>query len=330
MPYYGFNFQWMFSWEPNRRPEPPDLRALDFLAETGFNFVRVPMDYRFWTRDFDYFHPDARVFENMDRYLAACQQRGLHLSLNLHRAPGYCINRNDLERHNLWLDSGAQNAFVFLWETFARRYQGVSSADLSFDLVNEPPEIGQYGMTRANHAAVMRRATAVIRVVDPNRAITIDGLAGGNLAMPELADLGATHSGRGYQPMPVSHYEAAWWAGSVGLPEPAYPNTDWDNHCWNRATLRAFYQPWREVEAQGVPVHIGECGCYDHTPNDVALRWFTDLFGVFKEFGWGFSLWNFVGSFGIIGHERPGARFVPLHGYRVDRDLLELMITNRA
>src|SRR5258708_35854890 len=192
MPYYGFNFQWMFIWEPGRNPELVDLKALDFLAATGFNFVRIPMDYRFWTHDFDYFHPDERVFENIDQYLEACRVRGLHMSLNLHRAPGYCINRNDLEKHNLWIDVEAQNGFVFLWETFAHRYQGVSHTDLSFDLVNEPPEIGQYGMTHDIHAQIMRRTASAIRAIDPTHPITIDGLAGGNLAMPELADLAVT------------------------------------------------------------------------------------------------------------------------------------------
>ncbi len=73
MPYYGFNFQWIVSWQPGVSPEPPDLKALDFLVTTGFNFVRVPMDYRFWTHDFDYFHPDEHVFEYIDQYFAACQ-----------------------------------------------------------------------------------------------------------------------------------------------------------------------------------------------------------------------------------------------------------------
>jgi aryl-phospho-beta-D-glucosidase BglC (GH1 family) len=103
-PYYGFNFQWMFSsFGPNGAggPPPADERALDFLAEHGFNFIRIPTDYRLWTKDFDYFHLDESVFENLDRYLEAAKARGIHMSLNVHRAPGYCINRTDLERHNL-------------------------------------------------------------------------------------------------------------------------------------------------------------------------------------------------------------------------------------
>ncbi len=329
MTHYGFNFQWMFIWEPGRRPPPPDLKALDFIAECGFNFVRVPTDYRYWTKDFDYFHPDESVFEALDQYLAACQARSLHLSLNLHRAPGYCINNNELERHNLWLDAPAQDAFIFLWETFARRYQGAPAEVLSFDLVNEPPNPGQYELTRENHAALIRRTVAAIRAIDPARGIAIDGLGGGHLAMPELADLGVVHSGRGYLPMAISHYRAPWWSDGMQLPPPVYPGTQWDGRVWNRETLREFYRPWREVAAAGAQVHIGEFGCFSRTPNDVALRWLGDLFSLYKEFGWGYALWYFAGDFGIVEHGRPGAVYETFRGYKVDRALLDLMLNSR-
>jgi aryl-phospho-beta-D-glucosidase BglC (GH1 family) len=300
------------------------------LAAHGFNFVRIPTDYRFWTEKFDYFHPAESVFNSIDQYLEACRSRGIHMSLNLHRAPGYCINRNDLEKHNLWLDAIAQDAFVFLWETFARRYQDVPAESLSFDLINEPPNVGQYGMTRKNHAALIRRTVAAIRAIDPQRAIVIDGLSGGGAAMPELADLGAIHSGRGYQPMPVSHYQATWWDGHVDCPEPVYPGLRWAGRTWNLSTLRDFYRPWRDVQKRGAAIHIGEFGCFNRTPNDIALRWLTDLLHVFKEFGWGYAMWGFQGPFGIIEHGRAGARFEAISGYQVDRDLFDLMLENKT
>jgi len=327
--HYGFNFLWAYIWNEERRARPADARALDFMAETGFNFVRIPTDYRFWIKDFDYLHPNESFFEYLDSYLAACRARGFQMSLNIHRGPGYCINRNDLERDNLWTDPIAQDGFVFQWENFARRYKGVPSECLSFDLLNEPPNVGQYGLTRENHAAIMRRTAAAIRAIDPDREIVIDGLGGGHLAMPELADLGVVHSGRGYQPMPVSHYKAQWWPGHATAPAPKYPGIAWEGRVWNRESLRDFYQPWRDVEARGVRVHIGEMGCYNKTPNDIALRWFTDLFGIYGELGWGYSLWNFEGDFGIVNHGRPGARYEEMHGYKVDPDLLGLMVRNR-
>lgn len=328
--YYGFNFQWMSSWSPERRPEPADEKALDFLARFGFNFVRIPIDYRFWTDHFDYFHPDESIFGCMDHYLEVCRSRGIHMSLNLHRAPGYCTNRNDLEKHNLWLDAIAQNAFVFLWETFACRYRDVPNQFLSFDLVNEPPNPGEHGMTRENHAAIIRRTVAAIRAIDPHREIIIDGLGGGYLAMPELADLGVAHSGRGYHPMPVSHHKAGWWSDSIHAPAPKYPGLRWQGRTWNRAALRDSYRSWQDVEAHGAGIHIGEFGCFKHTPNDIALRWLADLLSVFREFGWGYAMWNFQGPFGIIDHGRPGASMECIDSYNVDRALLDLMLESRV
>jgi len=329
-PYYGFNFLWMFAkWREDMKPAPPDLKELDFVAKHGFNFVRVPTDYRFWTEGFDYMKPDERIFEDyLDKYLEECTKRGLHMSLNIHRAPGYCINRNDIEKHNLWADKEAQDAFLFLWETFAKRYKGVGSDKLSFDLLNEPPNIGQYGCTRDVHEKLMRRVIAAIRAADPEREIVIDGLEGGHTAMPELEDAGVVHSGRGYTPFPVSHHKAEW-VSVENMPEPVYPGEMWGEY-WDRKALVEFYQPWRDVEKAGAKVHIGEFGCYNKTPNDIALRWLTDLFDVYREFGWGYALWNFKGTFGIIDHGREGARFEKMDGFNVDRDLFELMVNNRV
>lgn len=329
MPRYGFNFLWMFLYD-GAPPDEPDERALDFMAAHGFDFVRIPCDYNFWTKDFNYFEPDESVFGYLDRYLAACRARGFQMSLNLHRAPGYCINRNDLEKHNLWVDAIAQDAFVFLWETFARRYRGIDSQYLSFDLVNEPAAVGDFGLTRENHAALIRRTAAAIRAIDPQREIVIDGLSGGHVAMPELADLGVIHSGRGYQPMPVSHWGATWWTEWRKASDPMYPGVMWDGKVWDKNTMHDHYAPWREVAAMGASVHIGEFGCFNQTPNDVALRWFADLLDLYRQYGWGYALWNFSGAFGIVDHGRPGARYEVMDGYRVDRELLDLLLRHRV
>lgn len=329
MTHYGFNFQWMFP-QHGQEPAKPDERALDFLATYGFNFVRIPTNYRVWTPDFDYFHPDERYFNYLDLILAACQARKIHLSVNMHRVPGYCINRNDQERHNLWLDRISQDGLVYQWECLTRHFLGEPAEDVSFDLINEPPAPGQYGMTRENHAAIIRRAAAAIRAIDPIRPISIDGLDGGYLAMPELVDLKATHSGRGYAPHAISHYKANWWPEWQSAPEnPIWPGVQFNGRTWGRDALGEVYQPWRDVQQNGVNIHIGEMGCFNRIGNDVALAWFADLFGLFREYGWGFAFWEFDGQFGIVNHGRSGARYENLRGYSVDRDLFELILASR-
>jgi len=330
MPRYGFNFLWGFSKGTKRgytEMKSPALKELDLLADMGLDFVRVPLDYRFWTTNFDYTHPDEKVISVIDQYLAACRERKLHMCLNLHRAPGYCINGLHLERDRLWRDAVAQEGFIFLWEMFSKRYRNVSNEFISFDLLNEPSETAE---DRVAHEGIMRRTVAAIRKIHPDREIVLDGWNGGHLAMPELADLGVIQSGRGYYPFPISHYKAKWWKGSPGLPIPIYPGTRFEGKIWNKATLREFYQPWRDLEAKGTPVHIGEFGCYSKTPQAVALRWFADLLSLYREFGWGYSLWNFKGPFGIIDHGRPGTKYEMWHGYPVDRALLDLYLENRV
>lgn len=327
--HYGFNFQWMLVGK-GHRPRPTDERALDFMNAYGFNFVRIPTDYRVWTAGFDYFHPDESILEALDRHVGACTQRGIHVALNLHHAPGYCITPDKTEIHNLWLDREAQDAFVYLWQLFATRYRDFSPDQLSFDLVNEPPEIGLNGFSRANHEALVRRTIASVRAIDPARPITIDGLDGGNLSMPELADLDVTHSTRGYAPYPVSHWGAEWWDGWKQGDAPSYPGVLYQGKRWNKEDIRDFYKPWLEVERLGRPIHVGEFGCYNRTPNADALRWIRDILDLWREFGWGYAMWNFAGPFGIIGHGREGARVETRRGYEVDVDLLELMTGSRV
>ena len=112
---------------------------------------------------------------------------------------------------------------------------------------------------------------------------------------------------------------------------PTYPGGVCEGRRWDRDALRTVYEPWREVERlEQARSDIGEFGCYRHTPNDDALRWFTDLFGLFGEYGWGYALWQFEGPLGLIGHGRPGARIERRDGYDVDADLLALMLASRV
>lgn len=329
---YGFNAQWAFMKHGDAVPAEPNLRMLDFMSEFGFNFLRIPIDYRFWMEPLQ---PDGKMQVNeafldvLQRYADAAVPRGMHVSFSLHRAPGYIITGWETEATNLWADEVAQLAFESLWQRAARHFKGQYSDAVSFDLVNEPPDVGQRGFDRAGHEKLIRRVHAAIRAIDPTRMIVIDGLAGGHLAMPELADLDAVHSGRGYQPMSVSHYKAEWWDGSIGMPVPTYP-CDYQGVHWDRAALWDFYAPWRSVQASGRPVHIGEFGCYKYTDNDVALAWFSDLFDIFKTCNWGYSMWEFEGAFGIAGHGRPNTRYESLHGFEIDRRLLDLMLESRA
>ena len=220
------------------------------------------------------------MISRVDDCVRAVTSRGMHCSLNLHRAPGYCINGNERERHNLWLDGVARDAFVSQWEFFAGRYASIPADLLSFDLLNEPPEIGQYGMTRDSHEAIMRRTAAAIRAKSPQRPVVLDGLGGGNIAIPELADLGAVLSTRGYQPMPVTHYRASWCSETRGLPPVSVYR--YAGKTLDRAALLGL-PLWRNYRT-GIEVHVGvRVYKADRAPRSAGFR---RVIG-FNELGWG-------------------------------------------
>ncbi len=79
---------------------------------------------------------------------------------------------------------------------------------------------------------------------------------------------------------------------------------------------------------RGVPIHVGAWGCYNKTPHDVCLAWMKDLLALWKEVGWGWTMWNLRDPFGVLDSGRPDAAYECLHGHGVDRKMLALLVAN--
>ena len=317
----GFNLLDMFTIHSDGNFHEDDFR---WMAEWGFDFARIPACYTLWSEGEDVYRLHEPMLEKMDRVVRLGQQYGIHICLNFHRAPGYSVNRERQEPFNLWKDAEALAAFCFHWETFARRYRGIPSTRLSFNLVNEPVRPTQDGLTRADHERVMRTAVAAIRAIDPERLIILDGVSWGNETLPELVDLGVGQSCRAYLPMGVSHYKASW-AGGEHYPQPSWPGQMPDGKYWDRQALQAHYQDWANLAQQGVGVHCGEGGAFHFTPHPVTLAWLRDVLEVLKALNIGLALWNFRGAFGILDSGRKDVAYEDWRGHQLDRQMLELL-----
>jgi endoglucanase len=306
----------------NRRN--PTFQETDFqwIADWGFDFVRLPMSYRCWSSPERWMELDEVVLAQVDDAVELGVRHGIHVSLNLHRAPGYCVNP-PAEPRSLWRDADALAASCHHWRTFARRYAGIPSERLSFDLLNEPPAPCE-AMTRVEHEHVIRELTAAIRDESPDRLIIADGLSWGNDPIPELVDLGVAQSCRAYLPMGISHYKAPW-VGGEKFPLPQWPGGDNWGEAWDRQRLVAHYGKWAQLMAQGIGVHCGEGGCFKETPHAVFLAWFRDVLDILTGHGIGYSLWNFRGAFGVLDSGRKDVAYKDWHGHSLDEALLELL-----
>lgn len=463
----GFNLLEKFMLGSGRKPfVEEDFRL---IAKLGFNFVRLPMDYRLWIVDGDWEKFDEATLKEIDQAVAWGEKYGIHVCINFHRAPGYTVAR-PAEKTSLWNDAETQRVCAQHWALFARRYRGIPSARVSFNLMNEPAHIDPEVYCR-----VARMLVAAIRQEDPQRLVISDGLQWGQLPIVELRELRIAQATRGYQPGELTHYKASWVRGE-NFPLPAWPKAVGPNgtllspskkegshplvidgpfpaatqlrlhvmvvsssarlvvegdgaklleHCfqcgpgegeWKRAEFKSQYkiyqnvydrdytatipagtrqvrirvaqgdwlqlsqfglkpagapreavltlkqqfgtrpdplryapgapngpfvglemrdkawlwktciEPWKEAESKGIGVMVGEWGCYNKTPHDVVLRWAEDCLSNWKQAGWGWALWNFRGSFGILDSERKDVRYEDFEGHQLDRQLLDLLL----
>lgn len=351
----GFNLLDFFSPDPAQgRPATTDDH-LRWIADWGFDFVRLPIAYPYYL-DIDRSRPvtpdevcrfDPRRVDEIDRLVTRAHRHGLHVSLNLHRAPGYCVNAGFHEPYNLWRDQAALDAFCTHWSMWATRYRAVSAERISFDLVNEPSmredmndqHSPRSSVPGAAYRRVAQAAAAAIRAANPAHLVIADGNDTGTTVVPELADLGIAQSCRGYHPAIVSHFRAPWafkdverlpvphWPGTVEYRDvdPVTGSTSVRTEKLGREMLEDFYRPWIELMRQGVGVHCGECGCWNRTPHDVFLAWFGDVLDILTSHGIGYALWEFAGDFGVLNSGRADVAYEDWYGQKLDRRLLELL-----
>lgn len=312
-----------------------------WMAGWGFDFVRLPMAYpRFLNFDTaknitpdDVYKINEKEVDKVQELVDMANKYGLHVSLDLHRAPGFCVNAGFNEPYNLWQDKEAQEAFYFHWGMWAKRFAEKTPKQISFDLVNEPctrEDMNDQHSKRGPIPGELYREVALkslntIRSYNPNHLVIADGNNVGGEVIPEIFDLEIGQSCRGYFPHYISHYRAPWvFKNPDDAPEPVWPGKI-DGREFNRKSLEKFYAPWIDAVKKGVGVHCGECGCWSETPHDVFLSWFGDVLDVLSENGIGYALWEFKGTFGILNSERKDVDYEDFHGQKLDRKLLNLL-----
>ena len=325
--YKGFNLtQKTGGRGPRRKFEEEDF---EIITDLGFNFARIPMSYWNWAKPDNWFKIDDDVLKDIDEVIEFGKQYNIHINLNLHRVPGYCINGRDKEPMDLFDDTKenmqkALDATVYHWKYIAERYKGISNKYVTFDLINEPP--GNTNIVR--YAEIVRALVKGIREIDSDRLIVVDGKDIGRYPLMGIEDLNVVQSTRGYDPMSLSHYTATWVPENEfeTFNKPTWPLRGDDGKFWNKETLKAkLIDSWQPLINKGVQVHVGEWGCYNKTPHNVCLSWMEDVLSLWKEANWGQSMWNLKGDFGILNSGRLDVKYENYKGHKLDRKMLELL-----
>ncbi|MEI9917518.1 MAG: cellulase family glycosylhydrolase [Bacteroidota bacterium] len=337
----GFNQLDFFSPDPSNARLQTREDHFRWMRDWGFDFIRLPIAYPAYldidrskniTAE-DTYKIDNRAIEKIDALVRLAWKYNLHVSLNLHRAPGYCVNAGFNEPFNLWKDQAALDSFSFHWNMWAKHFRSESKDKISFDLVNEPSmreDMNDQFSKRSTipgdiYRKVVVAASDAIWKENKDRFVVADGNNTGSSVIPEIADINVGQSCRGYHPGIISHYKAPWAMKDVNnLPELKYPGQVGDQYL-SREMLEKFYQPWIEIMNKGVGVHCGECGCWNKTPHNIFLAWFGDVLDLLTTNKIGYALWEFDGSFGVLNSGREDVVYEDWYGQKLDRRLLDLL-----
>ena len=200
---------------------------LDRIHAMGFNSIRVPLHWKFFSSD------DAEGFKLVDRLLEWARKDGLYVILDLHCAPGGQTGSNiDDSWGYPWLYSSqeAQDETVAVWKRIAARYKNNPTV-LGYDLLNEPlPNWPKLAPLKRELVPVYMKISAAIRQVDHNHILILGG---------------------------------ANWDTDIGVFSGTFdPNMMFTLHkYWTEKTDASVIQPYLDFRREHhVPIWLGESG----------------------------------------------------------------------
>ncbi len=243
-------------------------RDIAWLAEQGFNLVRVPMGYRSLTRASDLADPTELVLNQdalrrVDRLLSWCRKHGVYAVLDIQEAPGGQNTYAGPAR--LFTEERFQRLTVQLWESLSDRYR-------------ERDEVAAYSLLAEPYGAPDTTAR------DDMYALLVDAIRA-----------------RGDDHLLVIH-DGFFFMTS--LPAPAARGWDgvlYSTHLFETASslegyqglVRDFYTPiFQQAQAaQEVPYFIGSFSTRED--EDWAYQAAGFLVDWYEENGWSWALWTY-------------------------------------
>jgi endoglucanase len=151
-----------------------------FIKATGFNTVRVPLDWRYFVESgvqgADRF--EGQGWQLLDRLVAWCRESGLRVIIDLHAAPGgqTGVNHDNGPGYPLtFYVPRDRQLTIALWQKLAARYRD-ETAVFGYDLLNEPiSPYNDVNYLNPQLEPLYRDIVAAIRSVDPNHVVLLGG-----------------------------------------------------------------------------------------------------------------------------------------------------------
>ena len=229
-----------------------------FLAENGFNFLRL--FFGFDTLRFPDYPEDGRLInenelKELDQLIAWGMEHGVHIHISM----GFYLDENGNckqdDSSNMMPENDAEWSIVSdYWTMLARRYKGIPSKYLTFDLSNEIQPSGDDFDYQAENFGEM---VSAIRSEDSERVL-LHSFAGepDSAWLDYTASLGIAVGCHPYYPINIATGDTGAGSGSYfepGWPMPVLP-------AWQISTLNAPLTLQGEISGASLSIHVGKSG----------------------------------------------------------------------
>lgn len=172
----------------------------------GFNFLRVPLNTKFFFANADVNQPAIQYWENLDELISWGIQYKVHISLVVCETYGHNCTYTE-EESTLFQNQQQMDLFVTFWDTVAKRYADIPNNALSFNLLNEPCDyIGE-----DVYCEMALHLAEVIRAHTPDRLIISDMFSWGKEPLEGLVGSGIVQTIHCYEPNALHSGELEEW-----------------------------------------------------------------------------------------------------------------------
>ena len=176
------------------------------VSDLGFNFLRVPLNTKFFFANADVNQPAIQYWENLDELISWGIQYKVHISLVVCETYGHNCTYTE-EESTLFQNQQQMDLFVTFWDTVAKRYADIPNNALSFNLLNEPCDyIGE-----DVYCEMALHLAEVIRAHTPDRLIISDMFSWGKEPLEGLVGSGIVQTIHCYEPNALHSGELEEW-----------------------------------------------------------------------------------------------------------------------
>jgi endoglucanase len=285
------------------------------IAAMGFDHVRIPVDeVQLWD---SLGQKEKASFRLLHQAIRWSLENDLRVIVDLHIIRSHYFNA---ESNPLWTEPSEQEKLAGMWQELSEELHSYPEGMVAYEILNEAvaddPE---------DWNILLNKVISQIRTKEPNRTLVI----GSNRwqipsTFPDLRipdnDPNIILSFHFYTPIALTHHLAPWTTVAEYTGPVQYPGQIVDtlvyqtlskaaveamrshaNGYFDRAALEKVMAPAiQTAKEKNLPLYCGEFGVYPTIPNDIRLRYYSDLCDIFRANGIAYCHWCYKGDFPVL------------------------------